>query len=130
MSNIYSKVKEQCEPYRSLIALLRAVACMCSAPHHRPMCEDQSDSAIILLDKPPLEAEGLPAAPAAWDAGMTQIDKVTLAASLTQANKTTRLEFMRSACANQGLEIVSGRLHAVRTAEEVKNLMEGSSEPA
>ena len=58
---------------------------------------------------------------------MSHVGKVTLASRLTQDNKTKRIEFMKHACASQGLEIVCAKIKAVRTAEEVKNLMEGST---
>jgi len=103
---------------------------MYSAPSSSSVCDQQSGSATIPLDEPESEAEKLPALPVQWDQGMSRIDKVTLASQLTQTNKASRLEFMRSASAAQGFEIVAAQFHAVRTAEAVKNLMEGSRESA
>ena len=123
-----SKVREQCHPYLLLISSMQATACLYSAPSS----SSTSGPSTTPLEELPVELPagfqiGPRATSSEWGAGMSHVGKVTLASRLTQDNKTKRIKFMKHACASQGLEIVCAKIKAVRTAEEVKHLMEGST---
>ena len=126
-----SKVKGQCHPYLLLISSMQATACLYSRPSSSAMDDHTSGSATT----PPEELEaklpdGFQMGPKSSSrdssTSINHVDKVSLASKLTQENKTKPIEFMKHACARQGLEIVCANIKAVRTAEEVKNWMEGS----
>lgn len=105
---------------------MQAVACLSSVRRSSASLDQESGHAAMSLDELPVGGDGVATPPPVWDAGLSHIDKVTLASKMTQDNHKSRVEFMRFAYASQGLEIVAGRIRAVRTAEEVKHLMEGS----
>lgn len=113
-------MKELCSPYTLLIEAIPDAAGMYPAPSSTAMPAQQSGPTTTPSHEPPAEVAST------WDAGMSRLDKVALASQMTQQNKKSRVMHMELVCAKQGLEIVEAQLKAVRSPEEVKNLMESN----
>jgi hypothetical protein len=56
---------------------------------------------------------------------MSRVDKIALVSKMTAENKQERVEFLKLACAQQGLEIMGATVKVVHTPEDAKVLMEG-----
>lgn len=121
----YSKVREQCLPYTMLIDSMRRATGMYSAPSSSAMPAQQSSPSKIPVDESPA-GFAVDSSSCAWDDGMSRTDKVALASTMTKNNKKSRVKHMELASARQGLEIVEAQIKAVRSPEEIKNLMESS----
>ena len=132
-----AQVRKRCSAYTSLVSSMTSNGSKVKGygiAEHAPNPAGQAGSfesetvASSVQAMPLLTWDGVPV-PMAWE-HMTDVAKTAEAARLTNDNNISRITDTKRNCVSQGHELCTAAITAVRTADEIVRLMDGTGAPA